>query len=101
MKATYAEAEFVHESEEDQNGKFAPIISIFKIPIFKDPITDDGTKKSLKGLCMLYYDDKCEICVKDECTWEEEKTGLLVEVFRDGKLLVEETLSGIRQRLWK
>lgn len=84
MKATYAEAML--------NGER------IGIPIFKDPITDDGTKKSLKGLIILYEEDG-EILAKDECSWEEERQGLLVEVFRDGKLLVDHKLSEIRERM--
>lgn len=86
MKATYAEAKY--------QGK------TFEIPIFKDPITDDGTKKSLKGLIQLYHGEDGEIYAKDECTWEEETKGILKEVFRNGQLLVDHKLSEIRSRLW-
>lgn len=68
--------------------------------IFKDPITDDGTKKSLKGLLMVYEEDGI-IKVKDQCTKEEEEQGLLVPVFENGKLLVDHTFADIRSRLNK
>jgi len=80
MKATYGEV--------DGEGR----------AIFKDPITDDGTKKSAKGLMRIdlvngvYH-------LKDNVSWEEEKQGELKEVFRDGKLLIDQSLSEIRTRV--
>ncbi|HVV05842.1 MAG TPA: nicotinate phosphoribosyltransferase [Puia sp.] len=68
--------------------------------IFKDPRTDDGTKKSAKGLMQVYRDPSTgRLALKDQCTWEEEGKGELRPVFRDGKLLVDETLEGIRGRV--
>lgn len=48
--------------------------------IFKDPITDDGTKKSAKGLLRV---DKVgnKFILKDQCTWEEEAGGELRSVY--------------------
>ncbi|MBL7704049.1 MAG: nicotinate phosphoribosyltransferase [Taibaiella sp.] len=66
--------------------------------IFKDPVTDDGTKKSAKGLMKVILEDGT-YQLKDQVSWEEENTGALREVFRDGKLLVEETLAEIRTRI--
>jgi len=37
--------------------------------------------------------------LKDQCTKEEEAGGELIPVFEDGKLLVDETLEGTRERL--
>ncbi|MBK8443415.1 MAG: hypothetical protein IPL35_08360 [Sphingobacteriales bacterium] len=37
--------------------------------------------------------------VKDEVSWEEEKTGDLKEIFRDGKLLVDWSLDEVRKRI--
>lgn len=67
--------------------------------IYKDPITDDGTKKSLKGLQQVYQDDKGEYQVKSECTWEEEDQGVLQIIYEDGRFFNETTLTKIRQRL--
>ena len=39
--------------------------------------------------------------LKDQVSWSEEKTGELKEVFRDGKLLIDQTLSDIRERCKK
>ncbi|MNU89779.1 putative nicotinate phosphoribosyltransferase [compost metagenome] len=66
--------------------------------IFKDPKTDDGTKKSAKGLLSVSKENGV-LVLKDECTWEEEKQGLLQTVFENGQLLNEQSLSVIRKRL--
>lgn len=68
------------------------------IEIFKDPITDDGVKKSAKGLLMV-YDENGEILLKDQCTWEEEGQGLLQIIFEDGKFYNLTTLTRIREKL--
>lgn len=66
--------------------------------LFKDPKTDSGMKKSARGLLRV---DKVngEYILKDQCTPEEEAGGELKEVFRDGKLLIEHSLSEIRNRI--
>jgi nicotinamide phosphoribosyltransferase len=51
--------------------------------ISKDPITDNGEKKSAKGLLMVYEKDDV-IKLKDQCTKEEEESGLLKTVFENG-----------------
>lgn len=66
--------------------------------IFKDPITDDGTKKSAKGLMKVVLKDNTYTLV-DQVSWNEEKTGELHEIFRNGKLVVDETLTEIRNCL--
>ena len=66
--------------------------------IFKDPITDSGTKKSAKGLLRVEYIDG-EYVMFDQQTWEEEAQGELVTVFKDGKMINETSLSEIRERL--
>lgn len=106
IKSTYGEVAIMedhysnYEDNEGDNIYYDPKFEIVGIPIFKDPITDDGTKKSLKGLIQVIKDCDGELWAKDECTWEEEQQGELKEVFRDGKLLVDVTLSEIRTRLW-
>ncbi|MES2132154.1 MAG: nicotinate phosphoribosyltransferase [Bacteroidota bacterium] len=68
--------------------------------IFKDPKTDDGTKKSAKGLLAVHKVND-ELKLKDECTWAEEKEGLLQTVFENGKIVHEQSLSDIRARINK
>ena len=80
MKATYGEV----------NGEGREI--------FKDPITDDGTKKSAKGLIKIEKENGVYKLV-DQVSWEEEKQGELKEVFRDGKLLIDDSLAEIRKRV--
>lgn len=80
MKATYGEV--------DGNGR----------EIFKDPVTDDGTKKSAKGLLKIIKSNGTYKLI-DQVTWAEEEQGELKEVFRDGQLLIEESLNVVRQRL--
>lgn len=67
-------------------------------PIFKAPKTDDGTKRSACGL--LRVDKTADgYRLQDNCTPEEEAGGALVEVFRNGRLLVDHSLSEIRARV--
>lgn len=63
--------------------------------IFKDPITDNGVKKSAKGLLRVNED----FSLSDQQTWEQEGTGLLEVVFENGKLVKETSLADIRKLL--
>ena len=80
MKATYGEV----------NGEAREI--------YKNPITDDGTKKSAKGLIKIEKQKGSYVLV-DQVSWEEEQKGELKEVFKDGKLLIDDTLANIRKRI--
>jgi nicotinamide phosphoribosyltransferase len=66
--------------------------------IFKDPKTDDGVKKSAKGLLRVEFQDG-EYVLFDEQTEQEEKWGALKTVFEDGKLTKLTTFKEIRERL--
>jgi nicotinamide phosphoribosyltransferase len=79
-----------------QKATWAQVDSI-GYDIYKDPVTDDGMKKSAKGLLRV---DKIngEFVLKDQCSKEEEAGGELKEVFRDGKLLIDQTFAEIRAR---
>ena len=68
------------------------------IEIFKDPITDDGGKRSAKGLLRVDKVDG-EYVLRQQVTPEEEQGGELVPVFENGKLLKFQTLSEIRARV--
>jgi nicotinamide phosphoribosyltransferase len=80
MKATYVEINGVGQE------------------IFKDPITDDGVKKSAVGLLKVFK-EKGVIKLQDKCTWEEEETGLLKVIYKDGTTYNNTTLTEIRERL--
>lgn len=68
--------------------------------IFKDPVTDDGTKKSACGLLQVYSDENGDIKLKDRATRDQESLSLLRTVFRDGmRLGFNNSLEAIRQRL--
>jgi nicotinamide phosphoribosyltransferase len=68
--------------------------------IFKDPKTDDGTKRSAKGLMQVFHDPVTgKLELKDQCSWEEEAQGELKTVFKDGRILVDRTLAEIRDRI--
>lgn len=65
--------------------------------LFKDPITDSG-KRSHKGLMMLIKKDGKFITV-DQVSENEEKEGLLKQVFLNGKLTNEITLDRIKENV--
>lgn len=67
--------------------------------IWKDPITDDGTKKSATGYLLVNKEVGGKLVLKDRVTAEEANGGELIPVFRDGVLLVDLTLAEIRATL--
>lgn len=70
-------------------------------PIFKNP-KDGGFKKSQKGCCVVTKDENGEYRYQDEFTWAEavaNKDNQLVTIFKDGKMIKEQTLSEIRNVL--
>jgi nicotinamide phosphoribosyltransferase len=67
--------------------------------IFKDPATDDGQKKSAKGLLRVEPSAEHGFVMLDEQSVEQEKAGALTTVFENGKLLVDVALDDIRHRL--
>jgi nicotinamide phosphoribosyltransferase len=66
--------------------------------IFKDPVTDDGAKKSAKGLLRIERQGD-EFQLFDQQTREQEESGALRTVFEDGRLTTEVTLDEVRARL--
>jgi nicotinamide phosphoribosyltransferase len=88
MKATYVE---VNKPKFD--GDFNPEGR----EIFKDPITDDGTKKSATGLLHVTKILN-EYFLIDRVTWGEEEGGELQTIYKDGEFLNQTTLTEIRNR---
>jgi nicotinamide phosphoribosyltransferase len=82
MKATYVEV----------NGEGREI--------FKDPITDDGTKKSATGLLRVTTGVGGYKLV-DSQTWAGEQTGSLKPIYEDGVFYNTTTLTEIRGKLGK
>ncbi|MBQ2803922.1 MAG: nicotinate phosphoribosyltransferase [Lachnospiraceae bacterium] len=69
-------------------------------PIFKNP-KDGGFKKSQKGCCIVTLENG-EYTFTDGHTWEEalaDADNQLVTVFKDGKMVKEQSLSEIRNLL--
>ena len=81
MKATYGEV----------NGEGRAI--------FKDPKTDNGTKKSAKGLMKVIKNEANQYELQDDVTWQQAAEGELKTVFRDGTLMVDWTLGEVRGNL--
>ena len=96
LKTTYAQV----------NGK--------ELLLYKDPITDDGTKKSQKGMVSVFRDEMFdEIMYRDEYYQKDKEEAIqmrkdhandehyemLQTVFLNGKLLKDWSLSEIRNRL--
>ena len=81
MKATYVEV----------NGEGREI--------FKDPITDDGIKKSAKGLLRVAKNEDGEITLFDQVNWYDESKGMLKTIYLNGQFENRTTLTEIRERL--
>ena len=106
MKSTYQE---VTTNYFDVNGNETGQDSEVKgINIFKDPITDDGTKKSAKGLLSVQRKGNIgrngeplnlEFTLTDECTWGEEDAGFLETIFENGNFMNQITLDEIRTKV--
>jgi nicotinamide phosphoribosyltransferase len=91
MKATYVEV----MEQVDKHG----VMSRVGREIFKDPITDDGTKKSATGLLCVTLNEEKEIQLVDKVDWETECEGLLETIYQDGEFFNTTTLEEIRNRL--
>jgi nicotinamide phosphoribosyltransferase len=83
MKATYVEV----------NGEGREI--------FKDPITDDGTKKSATGLLHVTKNSDGDFILFDKQSWDGENTGALQTIYKYGLVFNTTTLTEIRKRLKK
>lgn len=86
VKSTYGEVE--------ENGVTIPR------EIFKDPITDDGLKKSAKGLLAVYEQDG-NFVLKDQATWDQVKNCAFEEVWTNGKFVKRQNFAEIRERVAK
>lgn len=67
--------------------------------IFKDPKTDNGVKKSAKGLLRVGIDHGGDYVLFDDQTEDQERAGELKIVFEDGVEYNEVSLASIRARL--
>jgi nicotinamide phosphoribosyltransferase len=96
MKATYVELQetFLPTPESIEYG-----VRTVGREIFKDPVTDDGTKKSATGLLWVDKDVDGNYILFDKVTWEGESRGYLKTIYEDGKFYNQTTLTQIRERL--
>ena len=70
------------------------------VEIFKDPVTDSGTKKSAKGLLCAKKNGQGFMELVDQVNWEQVyyKDNQLKTVFKDGELTKQEDFATIRNR---
>jgi nicotinamide phosphoribosyltransferase len=97
MKATYVELQEPVYGDMIDQGLNTKIVGR---EIFKDPITDDGTKKSATGLLAVFEnenDDTYELI--DHCDWKTEESGELRTIYLNGEFHNETTLTQIRSLL--
>lgn len=71
------------------------------VEIFKDPVTDSGTKKSAKGLLAVKRNDEDRFELIDQVNWEQVyyEDNQMKTVFKDGELTGYESLAMIRERI--
>lgn len=81
VKATYAEFDGVGKN------------------LFKDPVTDNGVKKSAKGLLKVTFDNLGNYILLDQVTRQEETEGELLEIFCNSKLIVDKTIEELRSKI--
>jgi nicotinamide phosphoribosyltransferase len=103
MKATYVEVKHWDVATERLNESFNKNSNpewIEGREIFKDPITDDGTKKSATGLLAVFENEiNGSYELVDHCDWNTEESGELKVIYRNGHFKNRTTLSEIRNRL--
>jgi nicotinamide phosphoribosyltransferase len=98
-KGAWFEIDEHFRTVKDENGNYTHSETIRKgYDIYKDPITDDGTKKSLKGLIQVVMEGN-EYHVNTQCTWEQEGQGYLQTIFEDGKFYNQISLTTIREKI--
>lgn len=77
----------------------ACIINGVEKQIFKDPKTDDGTKKSQKGKVHVYRVNGKIVWSDGHSLESELSVDLLQPIFKDGKAMNEQTFAQIRERI--
>ncbi len=78
---------------------FGGTLSRGNLPIFKDPATDSGLKKSAKGLLRVDTGVGGKLFVTEDVDWNDEIGGELQIIFRDGHAHNVQTLAEIRARI--
>jgi nicotinamide phosphoribosyltransferase len=96
MKATYVEVEEIFYATDES---VEPGIKTVGREIFKDPITDDGTKKSATGLLHVTKHNENGYMLVDKVSWENEANGELQIIYQNGQFENQTTLMEIKNRL--
>ncbi len=78
---------------------FGATLSRGNLPIFKNPATDSGLKKSAKGLLRVDKGADGRLYVTEDVDWDDEIGGELQIIFRDGHAYNVQTLAEIRARI--
>ncbi|KKK74919.1 hypothetical protein LCGC14_2878960, partial [marine sediment metagenome] len=78
---------------------FGATLSRGDVPIFKNPATDSGLKKSAKGLLRVDKGVGGKLYVTEDVDWNDEIGGELQIIFRDGHAYNVQTLAEIRARI--
>ena len=102
MKATYVE--ITQKADEDMSNQGGPSFGKTWVEgreIFKDPVTDDGTKKSATGLLKVIKNADGEYELLDKVSIAEEKEGELKTIYIDGTFPRLVTFDEIRKKLIK
>ena len=96
IKGAWFETKTPVPTPEDYKGY--PFFEVNKYNIYKDPITDGGTKKSLKGFQFVYEQDG-EIKVEGEVSEEKynSEENLLKTIYKNGEFFNQTTLEEIRE----
>lgn len=104
MKATYVERR-IEDRFMIEDGSVKLLYKTEGFEIFKDPITDDGLKKSAKGLLRVVMrnqlDGKSYYTLQDGISWDDVNSEVneLKVVFLDGKITNQVTLTSIREKI--
>lgn len=65
----------------------------------KDPVTDNGLKKSAKGRLAVHRDEAGELYLIEQATPEQEAASELKTVWKDGEFVRRQTFADVRETL--
>src|ERR1044072_1403870 len=104
MKATYGEVTEVYDAGPEEHGEpighYIPGKRVVGRAIFKDPKTDDGTKKSAKGLIAVNWSmEHNKWVMEDQVTWKEVLDSDMLPIFEDGHIQHETYFNQVRQTI--
>lgn len=67
--------------------------------LFKDPVTDSGTKRSARGRVAVLRSADNDLFLVNDATPEMEAASLLRPIWEDGRFLITHTFKEIASRL--